>query len=395
MPVENEVKEVNKEEKEKESKKKVEKKEEKQKDIGAKAEKEEEIISEEEKEVETEKESETEKEDEEIEHETEREEEEEDINEKLIIEEKIKVAKLKEHNDDVKEVSEKDDNEKKEKVKKIEKAILEKDREKLKELAKSKYGLISSSLRSDAWYILLHGDKNHSKRSKVKTHPDDEQMKRDGQRAFKNIPRNIDDVKRKRKRVELIELLKAIFQREPELNYYQGFHEIASVLLLVLGKRKVANCIQNLSLNYLRDSMQGTLGPMMRQMALSSYLIKVEEPELYEFLLQTKAQSYYGLSWVLTWFTLGSESLTRCSRYIDLFLASNPILPIYIMAAATIKRKGKILKLEKNRELVYNYLKTFPSELEDEELIEKALSFYKRFPPEKLQKESKVALGEK
>lgn len=102
-----------------------------------------------------------------------------------------------------------------------------------------------------------------------------------------------------------------------------------------MGKRKVANAVQNIAVFYFRDMMVDTLGPVMRELALGFSLIKLNDPELHSFLVSSQAQSYYGLSWLLTWFTHSSTSLTFCARIFDALLASDPIFSTYIMSAVS------------------------------------------------------------
>lgn len=107
------------------------------------------------------------------------------------------------------------------KISDISAAILAGDRRKLMQLASTKLGLVNSSLRREAWAILLHAEKNHDKRSKVFSHKSDRQIEKECTSAFTIFPKKLTDIKRLRKQSELTQLIKAIFQREPHLAYFQ------------------------------------------------------------------------------------------------------------------------------------------------------------------------------
>ncbi|KAJ9076381.1 GTPase-activating protein gyp8, variant 2 [Entomophthora muscae] len=279
-----------------------------------------------------------------------------------------------------------------EKSKEIILGIQNRDRVLLQKLGLGKLGFINSSLRSDAWCILLHSEKNHQKKSKVSTRPHDLQIDKECSKAFLRFPSTLKGEKRRRKQKELAELLKAIFQREPKLSYYQGFRDVAACFLLVLGKRKVANAIQNAALFYFRDMMLETLGPVMRELAFGFCLIEMEDPVLHSFLVASQVQSYYGLSEILTWFSYASNSLSATSRIFDALLSSDPIFSVYLLSAATLYSRNEILKLKCEKSEVHSFLSQIP--LRDiEELISSACNLFKKYPPASIEKTSKINIG--
>ena len=90
--------------------------------------------------------------------------------------------------------------------------------------------------------------------------------------------------KKKEKQKDLNNLISTVLKREPKLCYYQGFHDISSVFLLILGRKKVVNCLHNLSLFFMRDAMSISLAPIIKQLTLGMALIKLLDKELYDFL---------------------------------------------------------------------------------------------------------------
>jgi hypothetical protein len=52
--------------------------------------------------------------------------------------------------------------------------------------------------------------------------------------------------------------------------------------------------------------------------------------ELYQFILDSTVQPFFALSWVLTWFSHGFDNLDVIARLFDLFIATNPLMIIYL-----------------------------------------------------------------
>ncbi len=61
-------------------------------------------------------------------------------------------------------------------------------------------------------------------------------------------------------------------------------------------------------------------------------IIEKEDPELYQFLLKSEVQPYFALSWLITWFSHGFDDLDSIARLFDFFLASHPVMPLYLSA---------------------------------------------------------------
>lgn len=51
---------------------------------------------------------------------------------------------------------------------------------------------------------------------------------------------------------ELIDIILLVLKRNPQLHYYQGYHDIVVTFLLVLGERLAAALVEKLSTHHLR-----------------------------------------------------------------------------------------------------------------------------------------------
>lgn len=56
------------------------------------------------------------------------------------------------------------------------------------------------------------------------------------------------------------------------------------------------------------------------------------DKELYRYVSGTEVLPFFGLSWLITWFSHSVNNLRDAARLFDLFLASHPLGPLYVAA---------------------------------------------------------------
>lgn len=57
---------------------------------------------------------------------------------------------------------------------------------------------------------------------------------------------------------ELIDIILLVLERNPQLHYYQGYHDIVVTFLLVVGKRLATSLVEKLSTHHVRYQCRGT-----------------------------------------------------------------------------------------------------------------------------------------
>ena len=130
-------------------------------------------------------------------------------------------------------------------------------------------------------------------------------------------------------------IVHGILCRDNKLHYYQGFHDVCLVFLLILTpKPAFAACVQT-SRFYLRDAMSLTLGPVVQLLSLIYPLVGLEDKTLSDFFHQAESKPYFALSWVITWFAHDVESRGVVERIYDFLISSHPLMPIYLSAAVS------------------------------------------------------------
>lgn len=181
------------------------------------------------------------------------------------------------------------------------------------------------------------------------------------------------------------------------LHYFQGFHQVCSVLLLILGEKAAKPVAESIALFWLRDSMFSSIDPTLNQLNLLMPLLRGVDKELGDFLGSIQGlESHFCISQVLTWLSHNIDAWIVITRFFDLFLVTNPLMPIYVVAATLLIRKQEILEMDKNDfSMVHWSLSKFGASKSDmEEYIQIANVIYNKIPPHKLQRISGIYLGD-
>ena len=70
-------------------------------------------------------------------------------------------------------------------------------------------------------------------------------------------------INKDRLKADLNHLIVSVFRNRPKLNYFQGYHDIMTVIYLTLPQELQLACAEKLSLQRLRDSMLPSLEPVL------------------------------------------------------------------------------------------------------------------------------------
>ncbi|KAJ8604870.1 hypothetical protein MRB53_041646 [Persea americana] len=210
------------------------------------------------------------------------------------------------------------------------------------DLAATPGGFIDDEIRRRAWPMLLgrkDEEPNDYTWQALPRHRDEAQVTLDCDRSFvyypKGLPSELD-----RLRADLQGLIVQTLRRCPELCYFQGYHDIVQVLLLVLGREQAPDCVLRLSLLRIRDFMLSSLSASIVHLRMLPYIIKKADPVLEKHLGQT--QPFYALASALTLYAHDIEDYHDIARLFDFFLTSDASMTIYFfaMACCTVPEEG-------------------------------------------------------
>jgi hypothetical protein len=190
---------------------------------------------------------------------------------------------------------------------------------------------------------------------------------------------------------QLRHLLHAFFSSHSDLHYYQGFNDVCTVLLRVMGPTPMVLAMtEHLAYLYFRDAMHTSMDPVLRQLQLVYPLIAAHDPELAAILRRQADVPVFALSWVLTWCSHDCNDLEVVCRLFDVFLCGSPLLPIYLVAAVLIKmRRQTIVDLKNDPDVLHQTLKRFPvfeNTIALAAILEFMWTLYDLYPPSFLQR---------
>ncbi|OCK86066.1 hypothetical protein K432DRAFT_377030 [Lepidopterella palustris CBS 459.81] len=273
------------------------------------------------------------------------------------------------------------------KVMQIVQACRNKDLDSLVALATSSYGLVDDELRRAAWPILL-GSNNGTCDNQIcwkslPLHRDEDQVKLDVHRSFVYYPNNESDKQIGRRKEELSDVITEVLRRHPSLCYFQGYHDIVQVLLLVLGADNAPPAVIRLSLLRIRDFMLPSLDVAISHLHLLHPILDTVDAPLRRHLSQT--QPFFALAATLTLYAHDIQEYGDIARLFDFFLAREAVIPVYFFAVVVLARRDELLEIPPDEpEMLHSVLCKLPKPLDLELLISQTTILFTSHPPESL-----------
>ncbi|KAF9961706.1 hypothetical protein BGZ72_002267 [Mortierella alpina] len=292
----------------------------------------------------------------------------------------------------------KDGLEKEKRIRLLDEAIVTGDIEKLRRLSVTGPGFVNHGIRRRAWPLLLrtHVPRRESSEVVKDRHKDEEQVRLDVIRSFTHLEsesKSQQSIKRQ-KQDDLLHVILDVLQRHPKLSYYQGFHDVCTCLIIVLGKEAATLAAETLAMFFFRDSMSSNLEPVLDQLSLLTALLRIEDPEVQEFLDRSETLPFFPLSWVITWCSHNLQDFEKVARIYDFLICFNPLMSVYLAAAVVMSRREELLLVECDNAMVHTFLTKFPKNVDLEQVISHAHQLYMTYPPEALQNRAESWLDE-
>ncbi|KAI1272568.1 rab-GTPase-TBC domain-containing protein [Xylaria sp. FL0933] len=269
-------------------------------------------------------------------------------------------------------------------------ACKRKDIEELRTLAIAPGGFLSDQLRSQAWPILLGFDADVTSDSSseissswehLPRHRDEEQVKLDVDRSFVYYPNDTSQAQLEEKKSELSDLITQVLRQQPYLCYFQGYHDICQVLLLVLPPSLRALAVSRLSVLRIRDFMLPTLAPALIQLRLIPDLLQAVDGALYTHL--SRNEPYFALSDTLTMFAHNVQRYSDISRLFDALLAREQVFSLYVFTRIVLRRRPELLDTDEP-DMLHSVLSKLPADLDLDAVIAEASLLFDAHPPESL-----------
>uniref|UniRef100_A0A3B4BDD0 TBC1 domain family member 20 n=1 Tax=Periophthalmus magnuspinnatus TaxID=409849 RepID=A0A3B4BDD0_9GOBI len=256
------------------------------------------------------------------------------------------------------------------------------DIETLRRAAVSKGGLLTDEIRRKVWPKLLNinvFDLPPKPGKDVReNHRDHNQVLLDVRRSMKRFPKG----------KQLIDIILDVLKCHPQLHYYQGYHDVAVTLLLVVGERMALALLDKLSNFHLRDFMDPTMDSTKHILNYLMPILEQVDTELHDFMIRAEVGTIFALSWLITWYGHVLSEFKYTLRLYDFFLASHPLMPIYLAAAIVLHREKEVKTTECDMAMVHHLLSRIPQDLPYELLIAQAQELFDHYPPSVLAKKA-------
>ncbi|KAI5861896.1 rab-GTPase-TBC domain-containing protein [Durotheca rogersii] len=259
----------------------------------------------------------------------------------------------------------------------------------LQALAVSRGGFLSDAIRRQAWPILLGcpagegGEQDGGSDSwrHLQRHRDEDQVKLDVDRSFVYYPDDNSQAQLALKKSELADLITEVLRRQPYLCYFQGYHDICQVFLLVLPPAIRATVVARLSALRVRDFMLPNLAPAVTHLRLIPDILDAVDPALCAHL--SRIEPYFALSDTLTMFAHNVQRYSDIARVFDALLAREQAFSLYVFAQIVLRRRAELLAHDEP-DMLHFALSKLPQDLDFEEVIADAARLYDAHPPETL-----------
>lgn len=262
----------------------------------------------------------------------------------------------------------------------------------LRRMAISEGGLLTDEIRCQVWPRLLnvplHVLEQEPETVDRDNNKDYNQVLLDVQRSLRRFPPGMPDEQREGLQEELIDIILRVLKRNPQLHYYQGYHDIVVTFLLVVGEQRATALVEKLSTHHLRDFMDPTMDNTKHILNYLMPIIDRVNPEVHDFMQQSEVGTVFALSWLITWFGHVLSDFRHVVRLYDFFLACHPLMPIYFAAVIVLYREEEVLECECDMAMVHHLLSQIPQDLPYETLISQAGDLFVQFPPSELAKEA-------
>ena len=194
----------------------------------------------------------------------------------------------------------------------------------------------------------------------------------------------------KRKQMRLGQLIAMSLSRSypqtapDKLRYYQGYHDIACIILSTLGGSGLTGpwrstlphwstaspgmdlssaVLIQLSKTHLREYLREDFKPLQKILSLSFYpLLALWDPQIHDHLMEAGMSCTFILPWMITWFSHDLRDTAMVKRIFDFFIVSHPLMPLYFSLAMLLHpyNRQEILATEPDLGCLHQTLSILP-----------------------------------
>lgn len=238
-------------------------------------------------------------------------------------------------------------------------------------------GYGANSERRAAYRLLLDIPKAYSPTISPKyDYSGIEQIRKDVNRSYSYI--KLQDFKEKKK-TQLLRVLACLFEKNPNLIYYQGFHDIAIMVLSFSRESLALLILEKLGNGLLKMFMGKDLDGMESLLLFCESLLKIVNKDIFQYFERYDIQITLFTSYIMTLFANNVSTFEYGLRFLDFFIASHPLMPIYTIISLIDLEKIKMTQKNSDPSIVQNVLQE--TNISVDRIIQNAVAIYQKYPP--------------
>lgn len=139
-------------------------------------------------------------------------------------------------------------------------------------------------------------------------------------------------------------MLLGVFRKQPRWEYYQGFHDIASLFLTLFPEEYAFVLTYKAGGLFFRDALNYSFDKsMLIQISLVIRLIQQVDPAFHSCLREIVDPPIFAVPWVLTWFVHAIQDTNFIVRLYDYLLSSPPQTVTYLCTAFIYHSKTEFM----------------------------------------------------
>ena len=192
-------------------------------------------------------------------------------------------------------------------------------------------------------------------RAALAAHRDEGQVALDVKRSF--VMYDVHD--RARRRAQLHAVICGTLRKYPALHYYQGFHDLASVVLLTLcgddgegvwpddrAATTAQRAVDRIALHVVRDAMAANLEPVLGQLKIVRNILRAADLPYalaLERAFMPSQMVVVALSWILTLLTHEIAEVHSAQCILDHVFSHGPASILYMSAVLLLRHKEAVV----------------------------------------------------
>ena len=239
-------------------------------------------------------------------------------------------------------------------------------------------GFGTNESRRAAWRLVLGIQRSYNPTVVSRSdHRDYEQVMADVNRSFLFVA---SDEFRQRKREQLEKVIMTVLVRNPGFHYYQGLHDVVSIVLTFAREPFAVLVMEALAERHLSPFFEEKFDGVPSIVNFVFPVLARVDPDVAVFMERLEIDPMAFLPYILTYFVHGA-SVEHALRFLDLLVCCHPLMPVYVIAIAVSMKRDVVMAPRADEGSVMAVANTLMDNLDIDTVIDHACSAFAQFPP--------------